>query len=301
MEILSLLFRLVLLSFAVFLFIKFSAIYFKYGVQITKFILSLIIGGNIGNSVVLVDSSSGWNVLAWTVIFFVLFSILFIMPRTKCSITFMCNLAVVALVIYGLVLTALPYVITSFQVTNVVNFVACIVCYFASFSLMTKQISFNLFTDLKNKTMRMIDRIIGSLFYSLAIMIVFVCFMFTQSKFDSELLFFLIWAVVYAAVFVADLLGFETLMMIAAMNYTSVESSYNAISDFANNFDSLGVTKDPEIYDWKKIYNSDGSYDWKYEINERKEAKRDRRIAKEREAERERREAEYLQHIRENH
>lgn len=297
MELLNLLIRAVAFFFAIFLFIKFSAIYFKYGVQITKFVLSLIIGGNIANSVVLVESGSGWNILAWTGIFFALFSILFIMPRTKCSITFMCNLAVVALVIYGLILTALPDIIPAFEVTRIVNFIACIVCYIVSFVLMTKQISFSLFTDLKSKILRMIDRIISSLFYSLAILIVFTFFLFSQPTFDSELLFFLIWAAVYAAVFIADLLSFDNLLRTAELNYVSSEDTYQAISGFANNFDSLGITKDPEIYDWKKTYNSDGTYDLVYEKNDRKEAKRDRRRAKEQKQERERREAEYRQHI----
>lgn len=298
-ELLNLGLRICIFIFCIFVFIKFSAVFLKYGVQIAKLILSFIIGGNIANYHTLVDSGTGWNILAWTALFFVAFSILFLLPRTKCAITFMCNLAVLAIVIYGLILTQLPNIISAFVVTKAVNLIACIICYVASFLLMIKQISFKLFSDAGNKVFRMIDRILSSLFYSVAILIVFMFFIFNQPGFDSEFLFFLIWAAVYAGVFVADFFFFDSIMSMAEMGYLDAEDTYQAISGMANTFDVAGLTKDPDTYTFQKEYNSvTGEYEYNYKQDDRLVRRKEKQREKELAREREKREEEYREHVR---
>ena len=291
--------RFALFLFGLFVFFKFSAIFLKYGVQITKLVLALIIGGNLANYHTLVDKGDVWNILAWTALFFIAFSILFILPRTKCAITFMCNLGVLAIVIYGLILTQLPNVISTFVVTKTVNIIACVLCYIFSFILMIKQISFKLFHDVKKKAFRIIDRIISSLFYSLAILIVFTIFVFSKPSFDSELLFFLIWAAVYAAVFLADIFVFDNILMAAEMNYVNAEDSYQALSGFANIFDVAGLTKDPDTYTLQKEYNPySGEYELNYKENDRLVRRKEKQREKELARERQKREEEYAEHRR---
>ena len=297
-ELLNLGLRVCIFIFCIFLFIKFSAIFLKYGVQITKLILSLIIGGSIARYHNLVDSGLGWNTIAWTAVIFIAFSILFILPRTKCAITYMCNLAVLSIVIYGLILTQLPNIISTFVVTKTVNLIACIICYVASFKLMIKQISFALFSDVKNKALRMFDRIFSSLFYSLVLLIVFIGFIFGQNL-NSTFLFFLIWAGVYAAVFVADFFFFDSIMSMAEMGYLDAEDTYQALSGFANNFDVAGLTKDPDTYTLQKEYNPySGEYELNYKENDRLVRKKEKQREKELARERQKREEEYREHVR---
>lgn len=184
-------------------------------VAFSKITVAMVTALLISAEVTLIDRGMFLNFLAWFAIVMGVCFTICLLPRVNCALIFVCNCMVMAVLALMLFMAILPSYIENFELTKTWKFVVTGMVLLFALLTMLAQVGFAKVKELPYRILRIPDRIIASVIYTIAMLGVYAV-IDPYTSLLQEVWSFVLFAVVGLVVaYLADLFVFSRILLIA--------------------------------------------------------------------------------------